>query len=130
MSKPPHPVLVVPSINRDTTFTVDVLPLPGETILSPTQFQMLGEKGVRTAVTTSKEDVPASFLEHVPEKNVYNLLETTGSGDCLIGFVCAGRVAQIPFLAALQKAVVASGIYIGHDVDGESYGIGPLQTPD
>jgi ribokinase len=65
--RPPAAVVVVGSLNRDTTLDVGHLPLPGETILAAGVRSALGGKGANQAVGAVRQGVPTAFICAVGE---------------------------------------------------------------
>src|SRR5699024_5888513 len=55
-------VLVVGSVSRDVTVTVDRFPAPGETVVGHSVSYGLGGKGANQAVASALTGVPTSFL--------------------------------------------------------------------
>lgn len=55
-------VIVVSSINADSTYTLDALPLRGETVLSNSLTQTLGGKGANTSVACARAGASTYFI--------------------------------------------------------------------
>lgn len=55
-------LLVFGSANVDTVFNLKRLPMPGETLLTPTHAQFSGGKGANQAVAASRMNVPTLFF--------------------------------------------------------------------
>lgn len=68
----PRSVIVISSINADSTYSLDTLPLRGETVLSKSLAQTLGGKGANTAVAAAKAGASTYFVGAV------------GSGDTFL----------------------------------------------
>ncbi|HXZ63000.1 MAG TPA: PfkB family carbohydrate kinase, partial [Acidimicrobiales bacterium] len=70
------PVVVVGSINLDTTLEVERLPVTGETVLARRARSAIGGKGANQAVAAARQGVPTSFVGLVgPEPTGRELLD-------------------------------------------------------
>lgn len=138
-------VVVLSSINADSTYALDTLPLRGETVLSKSLKRTLGGKGANTAVAASKAGVTTYFVGAVGSDDTFLttlneygvnvshcmrddsvetghaiiLLETTGENSIVVH---AGANALVTAHALdslhdiLHHAVVALHLEIPHDV--------------
>jgi ribokinase len=117
----PRPgVVVVGSLNLDTTVDVDHLPKPGETIMAVGLRGALGGKGANQAVATARQGVPTMFIAAVgDDPGGRAALDTIGSegidvGRCrqLVGMPTGQAFISVD-RAGANTVIVAQGANAG-----------------
>jgi ribokinase len=78
-----HSIAVVGSVNADLTFTVDGLPLPGETVLASALASWPGGKGANQAVAAARAGAQVQFVGAVG---------TDPAADALLAHLIANEV--------------------------------------
>lgn len=108
-----RPVLVISSINRDTTFTVPALPLPGETKLSTSKSHALGGKGANTAVAAARSGAP-----EVHFVGAVGAADGTADGDLRSLSRAGVRVERVARVAGVETGQAV--ILLGEGVEREN----------
>ena len=139
-------VLVVGSVSRDVTVTVDRFPAPGETVVGHSVSYGLGGKGANQAVASALTGVPTSFLGCVGtdeagrgllstlrERGVITEHTTTVSGDSGSAHITVDADGEnsISIVPAANRSVtpdvVASAL--DRDFDGASVVVAQGEIP-
>lgn len=84
-------VIVVSSINADSTYSLDTLPLRGETVLSNNLTKTLGGKGANTAVASAKAGTNTYFIGAVGQNdNILSKLDhyNVNTSHCIHNASC------------------------------------------
>ncbi|MDO8208838.1 ribokinase [Conexibacter sp. CPCC 206217] len=98
-------VVVVGSVNRDTSYAVDHLPVPGETVLSESVEQHLGGKGANQAVAAARLGRPVALVARVGADDA----GVAALGELAAERVDTAAVTTAPLPTGAATVVVARG---------------------
>lgn len=114
--RPSDRVVVVGSINLDSSFRVDTLPAPGETVITLSGAKGLGGKGANQAVAAARAGAPVSFVGAVGDDEAgRRLLDTLAAAGVETDFVQrfgsaeTGSAMIVVDAAGQNQIVVSSG---------------------